>query len=156
MSEGKRPGGLTALAVLNFIGGGIMVLFVLGMATTVAIFNIAANSEEIKDNPDMQEAVNAWQEIGGGVFYLMFALTILSAFLLIASGVGYLKQKRLLGRIFGNVWAVMSVGTTLTTVYLMKDVGSSNGFDIGTIIGLVYPGLTLILLNTTFKEDFTG
>ena len=28
------------------------------------------------------------------------------------------------------------------------------GFNIGTIIGLVYPLLTLALLNTTFKDDF--
>jgi len=30
------------------------------------------------------------------------------------------------------------------------------GFNIAVIIGLIYPIVTLVLLNTTFKEDLTN
>jgi uncharacterized membrane protein YkvI len=30
------------------------------------------------------------------------------------------------------------------------------GFGIGNLIGLIYPVLTLILLNTTFKDDLVN
>lgn len=33
---------------------------------------------------------------------------------------------------------------------------AKTGFGIETIIGLTYPILTLVLLNTTFKEDFVN
>jgi hypothetical protein len=33
---------------------------------------------------------------------------------------------------------------------------AGGGFNLGTILGLVYPVITLFLLNTTFKEDFVN
>jgi len=30
------------------------------------------------------------------------------------------------------------------------------GFGIGTIVGLIYPLLTLMLINTTFKDDLVN
>jgi len=30
------------------------------------------------------------------------------------------------------------------------------GFNLGTVIGLIYPVLTLILVNTTFREDLVN
>lgn len=70
--------------------------------------------------------------------------------LLITSAVGYLGQKRFLGRSLGTAYAVVAV--------LGSVVGLATGqpFGISTVIGLVYPVLTLILLNTTFKDDLVN
>ena len=86
------------------------------------------------------------------IFMVALALTAVSAFLLIASGVGYLQQKRTLGRTLGSVYAVLSIGSSLVSAALMpEELGG--GANIGTMVGLVYPVLTLVLLNTTFKHD---
>lgn len=152
MTEGKRPGGLTALAVLNFVFGGFGVLGTLAFIAIMAFIDKAAESNSEMAEAQ-QEMARAWQEIGVGVFYAAMALGALSAILLIVSGVGYLQQKKFLGRTLGNAYALVSIGSSLV-MGLMASAAAGGGFNIGTIIGLVYPVLTLILLNGTFKEDF--
>ncbi|MCB9877534.1 MAG: hypothetical protein H6835_08040 [Planctomycetes bacterium] len=152
MSEGKRPGGLTALAVINFVFGGFNVLGVLGMAAVLALLNVAADAGSNSGDEGMQKVADAWREIGIGLFYLLLALSAINAFLLIASGVGYLKQKRVLGRGLGSVYGLLAIVTAVVMALMVKEE-AGGGFSIGTIIGLIYPVLTLILVNTTFKED---
>lgn len=147
MSEGKRPGGLTALAVLNFIFGGFGVLGLLGM---VALLGIASAVEA--EDPQAGEELRKAMEEFGSLFMVALVLTAVSAFLLIASGVGYLQQKRTLGRTLGSVYAALSICSSLVSAALMpEELGG--GANIGTMVGLVYPVLTLVLLNTTFKHD---
>ncbi len=154
MSEGKRPGGLTALAVLNFVFGGVNALLFLGMAAVMAVIGAAANEAGESDNEGANEMAKAWETVGVGLFYFILVLLAVTAFLLIASGVGYLQQKKVLGRGLGNAYAILSILYAL--VYGMAvTVEAGGGFNIGTIISLVYPLLTLALLNTTFKHDFT-
>jgi hypothetical protein len=149
MTEGKRPGGLTALAVLNFVFGGFGALGVLAMAAILALMGAAAGS----DDEHLREAAEAWKEIGMGLFYAILLLSAASSFLLIASGVGYLQQRKFLGRTLGNVYAILSIASGLI-MSLVVTGKAGGGFNLGTIAGLIYPVLTLILLNGTFKEDF--
>lgn len=151
MSEGKRPGGLTALAVLNFVFGGFSALGILAMVAILAILNSVDGGAEMDEAK--KEMAKAWQEIGIGVFYAMMVIGALSAVLMIVSGIGYLKQKKFLGRTLGNVYAVLSIVSSIITG-MMVSAQAGGGFNIGTIVGLIYPVLTLILLNSTFKEDF--
>lgn len=123
------------------------------MAAVLALMGVAATSAE--GDQAMKDVAKAWEEVGMGIFYLMLALMVVNAFLLIASGVGYLKQKKTLGRTFGTVYAVLGIATTLASA-AMTPSEAGGGFNIGTIVGLVYPALTLILLNTTFKHDFVN
>jgi hypothetical protein len=150
MSEGKRPGGLTALAVLNFIGGGFNALAVLGFAGMAAMLKIAAEKPQ---DEEAQKAIEAWQKMGPSFLYVMIAFLAVGAFLLIASGVGYLKQSKFWGRMMGNICAAVSIASSAVSVF-MVDKEAGGGFELGTVIWLIYPVLTLILLNTTFKEDF--
>ena len=76
---------------------------------------------------------------------------VLRMVLLLASGVGYLGQKRFAGRTLGNVYAVLAVADTVIGLTVVK-----SGFGITTVIGLIYPLLTLALLNTTFKDDLVN
>ena len=142
MSEsGSRPGGLTALAVINFVWSGFACLVVMGLGLALAVFETARRAAEA----DNQEFGAFW------VIGVLLVLYALSAALLITSGIGYIKQKNFLGRIMGSVWAVLSLCT------LALEVSQSNqGFQLMSLVWVIYPGLTLILLNTTFKEDFVN
>ena len=153
MSEGKRPGGLTALAVINFVFGGIGVLGILAWAVMFAFMGAIAEAGSESGDEGAQALAKLWEEVGLGVFYAIFALNVLSTILIIASGVGYLKQKRFLGRTLGNGYAVLSIAASLIMALVVSDPEVGGGFNLISILGLVYPGLTLLLLNTTFKED---
>ncbi len=100
-----------------------------------------------------RKIAEAWEAIGKTFVYVFAAGYLVSAFLLIASGVGYLKQSKFWGRMVGNVWTVFSIAFSLSFAFMASEK-ADGGFTLGTMVGLIYPVLTGILLNTTFKEDF--
>ncbi len=152
MEQEKRPGGLTALAVFNFIFAGLGVIGFIGFAALLGLKNVIPTENM---QPDQKAQFEAFQEMGTMVFVALLALMLVSIVLEIISGVGYLKQKRGMGWRVGNVYAVFSMVSGIVSGLMMKpELGG--GFNIGAIIGFVYPVLTLFLLNSTFKEGFTN
>jgi hypothetical protein len=139
MSDGKRPGGLTALAVLNFVFGGLGALGLLALFAMLDVAHKASSGEST------QELVRH----GSGLVWTSILLGTLTTVLMIAAGVGYLGQKRVLGRMVGNGYAIVSLGSSVVGFML-------SGFGMMTLIGLIYPLLTVILLNTTFKDDLVN
>jgi hypothetical protein len=137
MANGKRPGGLTALAVLNFVFAGLGLLAFLAVLALLGAADSASGGKLDTGN------------VSKGDVYAALVLGVARMGILLAAGVGYLQQKKFLGRTLGNVYAILAIGDTVLGLTLLKQ-----GFGIGAIIGLVYPVLTLILLNTTFKDDF--
>lgn len=138
-ADGKRPGGLTALAVLNFVFGGLgaialLALFALIGAATTAIERSGGTVTQAPDS---------------GLVWISILLGLAVVGLMITSGVGYLGQKRFLGRTLGNTYAITSLAQTGIGLTI-------SSFGIMTMIGLVYPILTLVLLNTTFKDDLVN
>lgn len=151
MNEGKRPGGLTALAVINFILASVTLISLLGLA---AIFAFIGKVPTDKMDEAARVQIEALQGMGVGLFVFIFVLTIVSGLLLLLSGIGYLKQRRILGWGIGNAYGIIGVVSAVASGFLFpSELGG--GFSISRIIDLLYPLLTLILLNTTFKEDFT-
>lgn len=150
MAEGKRPGGLTALAVLNFIFGGLGMLSVLAFAAIVAV---VLGTDVVIEDQELATISEAWKAVGTSMFVLVLTLGLVTSVLLILSGIGYIKQKRFLGRTLGTAYGVLGVASTLISA-TVSPVDQGGGFNIGMIINLIYPVLTLILLNTTFKHDF--
>jgi len=152
MTEGKRPGGLTALAVINFVFSGWGLIGLLGLA---ALFAFIGKIPTDKMQETQKAQIEAFQNAGLPVFIFIFALSIITNVLLLVSGIGYLKQKKFLGRMIGNTYAVIAIVSAIVSGMMWpREMGGS--FNIGTIIGLIYPVVTLILLNTTFKEDLTN
>lgn len=152
MNEEKRPGGLTALAVINLIFSGWGLIGLIGLAALFAFIGKIPTE-------DMQEAqraqMEAFQNMGLPVFIFIFILSLVSSVLLLLSGIGYLKQKKFLGWILGNIYAVITIiSSVVSGILFVPELGG--GFNIMTMVGLIYPVLTLILLNTTFKEDLTN
>jgi len=152
MNEGKRPGGLTALAVLNFIFSGWGLLSMAGMAVFLTLMD-KIPTEDMDEQARTQ--IEVMQEMGISILVLILVLSLVSCTLLLLSGIGYLKQKKFLGRTLGSAYGIITIISSIVSG-LMFEAELGGGFNIGTIIGLIYPALTLILLNTTFKEDFTN
>jgi hypothetical protein len=152
MDEGKRPGGLTALAVLNFVFSGWGFLSLLGFIALFALIGMVPtdNMEEAQ-----RTQFEAFQDMGLPIFIFLFTLTLVSSVLQLLSGIGYIKQKKFLGRFLGNAYAVLAIASSVVSAVMFpSELGG--GFSIPTIIGLIYPVLTLFLLNITFKEDFVN
>ena len=152
MNEEKRPGGLTALAVINFIFSGWSIIGLLGLAAFFALRGKIStdNMEEVQ-----KAQIEALQNLGLPMLIFIFALSLISSVLLLLSGIGYLKQKKVLGRMMGNAYALITIVSSIVSG-MMFATEFGGGFNIGTIIGLIYPVLTLILINTTFKDDLTN
>lgn len=158
MTEGSRPGGLTALAVINFVFGAGQVLSFFGFLVMLLAVSGVMGGEFREamtktSDPESERVFEAMKEVGRALFVTILVMSAVSAVLLITSGVGYLKQKKFLGRTLGNAYATLAVATSLViAAWLPEDL--SGGINLGVIIGLIYPLLTLLLLNTTFKHDF--
>ena len=107
MSNGQRPGGLTALAVFNFIFSFISLFGVLGLIFIVTL------------GPQLEPAqFAAFTNMGSGLFYFSVVTSVVSAILLLLSGVGYLKMKKFLGRDLGNLYVVTAlVSAVLTRIF---------------------------------------
>jgi hypothetical protein len=154
MSEGKRPGGLTALAVINFVFSGFGILGVLGMGTMITLLSVNQSSGSMsKASQDIHKALEA-AGLGVNFLIILAAFGALSSILLLISGIGYLKQKKMLGRMLGNLTAILTIIIRVLTIALLP-AKTGGGFSLGFLFNIIYPLLTLILLNTTFKDDFT-
>ncbi len=137
MATGKRPGGLTAMAVLNFVFGG------LGAIGALLGFGGLALIREAIAQAEAQGVKYTGQSLS--MAYVAVAATGLAAILLIVSGVGYIKQKRFAGRTMGNLYALVSIGGTVLSAV------TGGGIGVFSILFLVYPLLTFILINSSFK-----
>jgi len=152
MDEGKRPGGLTALAVINFVIAGVGFLGILGM---IALFAFVGEIPTEGMDETQKAQMEAFQDMGLPVFIVVFGLEAVSSLLLLVSGIGYLKQKKIMGWAIGNAYAVVAIISSVVSAFMFAaELGG--GFNIGTMINLIYPLVTLILLNTTFKDDLTN
>ena len=186
MHEGKRPGGLTALAIFNFIGSAGDFLGVLGLVAALVFVSTLLSEEESTGNSgttasaeeqpaaeesgaageqpaeseekegltdEQREQLDVLKQFGKTFWIVAIAADVVLGTLLLLSGIGYLLQKRFLGRVLGNVYAVCSLAATVAMMAMMPEGIPGTGFTIGTMLAIIYPALTLILLNTTFKED---
>jgi hypothetical protein len=118
-----RPGGLTALAVFNIIGGAIVGFGGLG---ALAMTGSHASTAGLA----------------------LILLGILDSVLLLASAVGYLQRKRVLGWVAGNGYAVVALFSTCLHIAISPD-----DFTILGLWNFIYPLITLFLVNVVFRED---
>jgi hypothetical protein len=156
MASNQRPGGLTALAVINFIFGGLSLLGSLGTVVLIPFLGRMAEQASTQDMPEAQrQQIEALSQISPTLFVVLAVAGVAVAILLIVSGVGYLKLRRFLGRTLGNIYAVVSIADSALRPWLLP-AALGGSFSLIVIAGLIWPLLTLILLNTTFKEDFVN
>jgi hypothetical protein len=154
METARRPGGLTALAAFNFLFAFLALLS--SIAITAMLPLLARFSQDSDMNAQERADIQTMSEAGTSLPILfVVAGSIVTGLLLIVSGIGYLKLRKFLGRALGNVYAIVSIIiTAATAVWIPTALGG--GFNIATLLGFLYPVLTLLLLNTTFKDDFVN
>jgi hypothetical protein len=132
----KLPGGLVALAVLNFffaLPSLVMALLVYSFATT----------------DWLGEGDTAFGDASRTV-QLAFAACIAIATLLIASGIGYLVRHKVFGWLLGHVFVVVSLVTAVAAIGSFSTVTA-----IVIAACAIYPLATVVLLNTTFRRCFS-
>jgi hypothetical protein len=129
IAERKLPGALIALAILNFL------FAPLSLAAAAMTYGVATMSLFGERRPTLTESAHPT------LYSLAIAAGIAIAVLLVASGVGYLLRKRLLGYTLGIAMCVVALITATTAVV----VGPSL---LGTIAMLcaTYPIVSLVLL----------
>jgi hypothetical protein len=150
MTVGKRPGGLTALAVINFVMAGFNAIGILGLVVVMTMGDALKQSATSAEDRAVFEAL---QHVGGATWGIIILANVISGALVIIAGIGYLKMRRW-ARMLGNLYAVFEISAEVGKLLLLPtEIG---GFGIGTLIGLVYPVLTLIFINLTFKDDLTN
>ena len=152
MDEKKRPGGLTALAVINFIFAALSLFSVLAITLGKAFVDYIP-----MDQMTEQQAagVATLQNMSPTTVAVIAGWGIFGFLLLLISGIGYLKRKKVTGRIIGSVYAILSIVYAIASATLFSGV-TGERFGIGSIIGLIYFVLTLILLNTLYKDDLVN
>jgi len=138
----KRPGGLTALAVLNFVFGGLGLIGLFALAALLTVADKVAITAT-----EGQVSLTKGQGPASGLVVLMLVVALVNVVLLIASGIGYIGQKRVAGYILGNVYGAVAI-----VAFILNVAGGQ--FNFMAILALAYPVLTLILLNTVFKNCF--
>ncbi len=143
MADGERPSGLTVLALINLVFAGMQGIEIIGMSLGSALQNAAMSSAAVRGTSEQEEFANLQRWLPE----VVAALAISSA-LLVASGIGLLRMRRVLGRGCANAYALLSVGQTMLGLTVMHAP-----FDIVSIIGLVYPALLLLWLNLIFRGD---
>ncbi|MCW5777180.1 MAG: hypothetical protein KIS87_12150 [Phycisphaeraceae bacterium] len=140
----NRTGGMTAVAVLNFILGGWGMLGGLFLALGGGLLAVFGG------------AVSASGESGGGAgagigLTLVGLLGLFAGLLLVVGGVGILKMKPWARRAC-LAYAGIAVIVNLAGIALL-----STGFGLTQIIGFAYPAIIayLFLANPQWKQAFT-
>ena len=149
MENSKRPGGITFFAIVNFIVALISIvlagLFVLSVAFIGQV--------PVENMTEAQRAsVELLKNMPVGAIIFTISKGVLGGILLILAGIGYLKQKKVLGYIIGNVYAAAMIIYTVVSPFILGAAG--NRGVISYILALLYPVVTLIVLNFIYSKKF--
>ncbi len=145
MAEGTRPSRLNLFAVLNFVIAGVLAIVSMGWIIGIA-------DAYIKEG-HLARFIVEDAGFSNGSPVLAFAVPaceIVSCALLICSGIGYLRKKRVLGRAMGSLYGIVALVGMGLKLY------GGYSFEGNVIIASIYPAATLLLVNTTFKEDLVN
>ena len=140
MSEGQRPGGLTTLAVINFVFAG------LGLMNLAGALVMSQQLDEMKRKG---EKIPEFFEKMLAMTWIDYVLLLAALTLMVVSGIGYLKQKRVLGRGMGNLFVLVGLGAAVRAI-------ADDRFVFMSLFDLVYPLITVLLINGSFREDLVN
>jgi drug/metabolite transporter (DMT)-like permease len=136
-----RPGGLTALAIFNFVFGGLAAIGGLINLATLGTFYDRLAADAAKHGQEFPSK---------GLLYALAALTCVRAGCLITSGIGYIGMRRFLGWVIGNAYAVLALGSVIFEI-----TQAPQGLSVFNLVEFAYPLITLFLLDVIFRKDFT-
>ena len=123
--------------------------------TFISLFGVLGLIFIVTLGPQLEPAqFAAFTNMGSGLFYFSVVTSVVSAILLLLSGVGYLKMKKFLGRDLGNLYVVTALVSAVLTVFIMpQELGG--GMNLSAILSVLYPAITAFCINVIFKEDLS-
>jgi hypothetical protein len=136
-----RPGGLTALAIFNFVFGGLAAIgSLIHLATLNAFYDQMVAQAEKSGTHNFPTK---------GLLYALGCIAFVRASCLITSGIGYLGMRKFLGWVLGNAYVVIALGSVIFEI-----TQAPQGFSVFNLVEFAYPLITLFLLNVIFRKDF--
>jgi len=147
MATSDRPSGLTALAVIQFIFSALEGLGVISLV----VMRLITGRAEVGDGDAPPQAV-AFAKIPWLDIIALSVLGGIAGLLLLISGIGFLKRKRILGRWLGNAYAVVAIGYASASLVLLPSE-LTGGLTLDLIRSLFYPLFLVLLLNGVFRKD---
>jgi hypothetical protein len=151
MEENTRPVGLTALAVINFI---LAFLQIIMTGLTAVLFIFFDKFPSINQNEAQVATIEAIKQLSTGQAIFMLIPLFIAGIILIIAGIGYLKQKKVLGRLMGNIYAAILILTTILSPIILSPAYKRGTFSL--IIALAYPVITIALINFVYKKDLVN
>jgi hypothetical protein len=139
MDRKIRPSGLTTFAILNFVFAGVSVLGILLSIGCTTCVKMTDQSGQAVSGPEIT-----------ALTIVFSVLNLVLVGLLIASGIGYLKLNRILGRWCGNLYALGQI--VLQVIGIAAGVGSLGEVTLFTVSAFVWPALTLFFINVVFRD----
>ena len=148
MEETKRPGVLTALAVINFI---LAFLYIIMNGLAVLTFAFIDNVPLGNLSEAQAARIEAMKQLSTGEIVFMFGPSVIAGILLVLAGIGYLKQRKVLGWVMGNIYAAVMILQSIISPFLLAP--ALRGGAVALTISLAYPVITLILINLVYKKN---
>ena len=142
MSAGTRPGGLTVLGICNMIFGALNFMGAFGTVVMIFFGDKMSEMEGAQPNPMM--------ELGVGYLIALTLLYTVTGILEMLSGIGYMGQKKVMGRYLGNAFAVAQIATSIFEATI-----PGLPFTLLNLSNFVYPVITVLLINIAFRDDLT-
>lgn len=143
MAHASRPGGLTALAVVNFVLFGLTFFAVIG-----GLLMLSANPDQLDHDAYAQTRLRLMQDNAAKVHVLLLVNGVVGVLLLI-SGLGYLRLKKVMGRWVGTLAGVLGIAAFGFELSFMP-------LGLESLANVIYPLLSVVLINTTFRHDLVG
>ncbi len=127
----QRPGGVTTLAIINFVEFAISLLGVLGLV--FVYFRGAAVQSGLSGNTGL---------------LILLAFNGVISVLMFLSGIGLLGCRKIIGRHLTSLLFLVSLAKSVWVVN-----AESKQFDLMLVALVVWPLIAAVLVNTVFKDD---
>jgi hypothetical protein len=141
----RRPTGLTALAALSFVSAGVNLVYWLIIELAIGLLRVV--DKVLPGEPSITPDDRAqFAAIKAG-----FMLALVVSGLLIAGGVGLLRERRVLGRKVASIAALLALG-----LGVYAQVVILQHFEPISAASMIFPLILLVLVNTRFRSHLTA
>jgi hypothetical protein len=158
----SRPLGVTIIAILNIIGGAIMLIFGIGLITLGAVLPLAPpsviNQPELQGNltagqvpipPTSPESTMIAQDLFGGFSIAIGIVLIAIAIVSFVVAYGLLKGK-------GWAWTVTLILSIISIVFNAISIAATAGANLGGIISIIISAVIIYYLYRPHVKAYFG
>lgn len=131
----QRPGGVTVLAIINFLGFAISLLTLLWEIYSYFTSEVAGEGTSYSSM---------------SAYFVIQGCNVALCLLLVITGIGLIGCRKLIGRHFTTALFLVSLAKAIAVVNLAPEE-----FNLFTVALVVWPLVAAVLVNTVFTDDLT-